>query len=454
MSRFQPLSPFPGEMPVMKLVATIVKSMGPVTFSQSIRLNTRHTILRLLFLGVLFASCSVGGLIAWGTSFIVGGNEYMAFVIIAATVFLLTSLYLRLLRDKPKPLSIGSIARDVGYTSDPVGKRSLSFERAGLLTETAIEIVELFIVRELKEVTRDYVDSLLEAIRDRLDIDDEIQVVAIRPGSTYMDLAMDPMSAERLLWAAKQSRFEDFDVADARIADKEGTNTELTVTQREASGSYADDKSDRAQANSRCVIIYDLIKVAWDLAVGSLCVAILAPLMIGIAIIIKVTSRGPVCYAQIRIGRNGVPFRMYKFRTMFVDAPERLNEFLEQHPELIEEWQNTLKVARDPRVTPIGRFLRRAGLDELPQLFNVLSGNMSLVGPRPVLAYELREYPELQKSRLRVRPGIACAFVLESSRNMTYLERLRSDVWYVENRNVWTDIMILFMTVRYVVRGD
>jgi len=173
-----------------------------------------------------------------------------------------------------------------------------------------------------------------------------------------------------------------------------------------------------------------MIKRAIDM-VASL--AVLAVPFCVIAAAIKIDSKGPVFFRQVRVGRGGKPFRVWKFRTMTetrVDpqAPVRLSK-------------------DDARITCVGRFLRGFGLDELPQLINVLSGEMSLVGPRPTLGYQVAEYDGFQRRRLEVTPGITSLAVVSGRNALSWEERIKLDVWYIDDWSLWLDVRILFQTL-------
>ena len=174
-----------------------------------------------------------------------------------------------------------------------------------------------------------------------------------------------------------------------------------------------------------------------------------------IAIIIKLNSSGPAIFSQSRIGKNNKPFKCFKFRTMYDDADKRLSDLLENNSDAINEWNNSWKLRNDPRVTKIGKFLRETSLDELPQIFNVLKGDMSLVGPRPVTKKEIDEYYKDQaKLCFGVNPGVTGLWQVSGRSNTSYDYRITLDSWYVRNWNLWLDIVILFKTVRVVLKRE
>jgi undecaprenyl-phosphate galactose phosphotransferase len=158
----------------------------------------------------------------------------------------------------------------------------------------------------------------------------------------------------------------------------------------------------------------------------------------------------PVLFGHDRVGRGGRAFRCYKFRTMVPDADRVLAELLARDPEARATWARDYKLREDPRVTRIGAWLRRTSLDELPQLWNVLRGDMSLVGPRPVMAEELGRYGDAARYYLDVRPGLTGLWQISGRNDIDYPERVALDAWYIKNWSIWYDIVILAKTVRVV----
>jgi Undecaprenyl-phosphate galactose phosphotransferase WbaP len=188
-----------------------------------------------------------------------------------------------------------------------------------------------------------------------------------------------------------------------------------------------------------------------DLAVTLSAGICILPLVGMIAAIIKLTSAGPIFYSQERLGRNGRKFRAWKFRSMVSNADQVLKVYLAKHPELREEWERDYKLKNDPRITRIGRFIRKTSLDELPQIWNVICGDMSLVGPRPIVQAEIAKYKETYRQYTRVTPGISGLWQVSGRNNTTYDERLAYDRYYVENWSPWMDLYILSRTIRVVL---
>ncbi len=193
------------------------------------------------------------------------------------------------------------------------------------------------------------------------------------------------------------------------------------------------------------------LKRSLDVIVASSAIFLLSPLLIFIALMTKFTSPGPIFYSHGRIGRGGRAFKAWKFRSMRVDADRALETYLEQHPELREEWERDHKLREDPRITRLGRVLRKLSLDELPQLWNVLTGDMSLVGPRPIVHAEIIKYGDTFRYYLRVTPGITGLWQISGRNNTTYQERLAYDEAYVRNWSPWLDLYILLRTIRTVL---
>lgn len=171
-----------------------------------------------------------------------------------------------------------------------------------------------------------------------------------------------------------------------------------------------------------------------------LALVVLLPIFLIVAILIKLDSKGPVFFLQERVSKDEKIFRAIKFRTMFVEAPEKTKGVYINKDNLY--------------VTRFGRFLRRSGIDELPQLINVLKGEMSLVGPRPTVLYQVEKYDEFQKKRLLMKPGITGWALVNGRNKLTWSERIKFDVWYVEHWSFWLDIKILFKTVWVVAKGE
>jgi len=201
-------------------------------------------------------------------------------------------------------------------------------------------------------------------------------------------------------------------------------------------------------------------KIPWwkrpfDVIFSSFAILITLPIMIPIAIAIKLTDRGSIFFGHNRVGYKGRLFKVLKFRSMYPDAEERLKKILEEDPKAREEWERTFKLKNDPRVTPIGKILRKTSLDELPQFFNVLKGDMSVVGPRPVVEEELKKYyKDKAEYYLSVKPGVTGYWQVEGRSDVdNYEERVNMDVWYVQNQSFLLDIKIILKTIWVMLTG-
>jgi Undecaprenyl-phosphate galactose phosphotransferase WbaP len=195
------------------------------------------------------------------------------------------------------------------------------------------------------------------------------------------------------------------------------------------------------------------VKRSLDLLLTVIGGLLISPLLLTIVVLIKSDSSGPAFFGHQRLGAEGKPFRCWKFRTMHINAEQLLDRFLQDNPGLQVEWEQNYKLREDPRVTRIGRFLRKTSLDELPQLWNVLWGEMSLVGPRPIVEAEVPKYGTTYKMLRRIRPGLSGFWQVSGRSDTDYTERVKLDAYYVRNWSVWLDIVILARTVRSVVVG-
>jgi undecaprenyl-phosphate galactose phosphotransferase len=196
-----------------------------------------------------------------------------------------------------------------------------------------------------------------------------------------------------------------------------------------------------------------VIKRLFDIFGSLAIIVMLSPALIYISRKVK-KDGGPAIYGHERIGKGGRPFKCLKFRSMVINSKEVLADLLEQDPAAKEEWDATFKLKNDPRVTKIGGFLRRTSLDELPQLFNVLKGEMSLVGPRPIITAELERYNDEVDYYLLSKPGMTGLWQVSGRSDVDYETRVYLDAWYVKNWSMWNDIAILFKTIGVVLKKD
>jgi exopolysaccharide biosynthesis polyprenyl glycosylphosphotransferase len=194
---------------------------------------------------------------------------------------------------------------------------------------------------------------------------------------------------------------------------------------------------------------YLFAKRCMDIAGAALALLIVSPILLVVAVAIKLTSPGPVFFRQLRVGQNWKPFYMLKFRSMRRDAETMLGQ-LKQYNEADGP---VFKIRSDPRITPVGRFIRKYSIDELPQLWHVLVGTMSLVGPRPPIPEETVHYEEWQKQRLVVKPGLTCIWQVAGRSDVTFEEWMRMDIEYIETRSILLDIKLLLKTIPAVLGG-
>ena len=201
--------------------------------------------------------------------------------------------------------------------------------------------------------------------------------------------------------------------------------------------------------------IYEFVKRIADIVASALGIILLSWLLIIVAVVIKCTSKGPVLFKDTRIGKGGKDIKVYKFRTMYQDAESRLKEYLT--PEQLEQWNKERKIDNDPRITKVGKFLRKTSIDELPQMFNIFIGNMSIWGNRPITRKELDEwYAEEQKELLcKIKPGLTGYWQAYGRSDVTFEsgERQKLDLIYVYKRSTWLDIKIFFRTIYVVLFG-
>ena len=195
------------------------------------------------------------------------------------------------------------------------------------------------------------------------------------------------------------------------------------------------------------------IKRVFDLVATIFGGIAISPFLLLLAIMVGVDNKGHIIFAHRRVGQNGKEFNCYKFQSMVPDAQKRLEEYLAKNPEAKKEWEESFKLTNDPRVTKLGAFLRKTSLDELPQLWNVIMGDMSLVGPRPIVQKEVPKYGPYIREYYMVPPGITGMWQVSGRSDTTYDERVAMDTWYVRNWSVWIDLVFLFKTIKAVACG-
>ncbi|MDE6603573.1 MAG: sugar transferase [Lachnospiraceae bacterium] len=196
--------------------------------------------------------------------------------------------------------------------------------------------------------------------------------------------------------------------------------------------------------------IYKLIKRVMDVLLSAAALLILSPVFLITAVVIKCEDRGPVFFVQQRAGKDMKPFSIYKFRSMYVDAEKRMDEMMKNN----EQTGHAFKIKNDPRITRAGKVIRRFSIDELPQLINIIKGDMSIVGPRPILTFQMEACSPYERQRLVVQPGLTCYWQIGGRADVTWEEWVELDLDYIEDMGLWTDFKIIARTVPVVFRGD
>lgn len=195
---------------------------------------------------------------------------------------------------------------------------------------------------------------------------------------------------------------------------------------------------------------YDFVKRGIDIILGTIGFIICLPIFIIIAIIIKIDSKGPVFFKHTRVGKNGKVLKIYKFRTMVDNAEDLIKSFT---PEQKKEFEENFKLEEDPRVTKVGKILRKTSLDELPQIINILKGEMCLIGPRPIVESELEKYGKNKNKFLSVAPGLTGYWAANGRSDVSYEERMALELYYVDHRSLWLDLKIFVKTIGSVLTG-
>ena len=203
-------------------------------------------------------------------------------------------------------------------------------------------------------------------------------------------------------------------------------------------------------------VLYKVLKRLIDILGGLVGGVLLVPITMAVYIARKVLKEddGPLFYEHLRYGKDGKKFRIYKFRSMCIDADKRLKEYLEQNEEARIEFEENHKLKDDPRITKLGKFIRKTSIDELPQFINVLKGDMSLIGPRPIVDGEIEKYGENKDKFLSVRPGLTGYWAANGRSDITYEERMKMELYYVDNISFKLDIQIFFKTIISVVKKE
>ena len=191
-------------------------------------------------------------------------------------------------------------------------------------------------------------------------------------------------------------------------------------------------------------------KRCMDILLSCICILVAMPVFLLTALLVKLSSPGPIIFSQVRVGKYGRHFKFYKFRSMYLDAEARKAELL-KHNESADGV--IFKMKHDPRITPVGRFIRKFSIDELPQLFNVLLGDMSLVGPRPPVPQEVAHYTLDERKRLNITPGITCLWQVSGRSELPFRQQMALDKEYISSRSAWKDFLILLKTIPAILTG-
>lgn len=197
-------------------------------------------------------------------------------------------------------------------------------------------------------------------------------------------------------------------------------------------------------------MLYKAVKRLFDIVASLTALIILSPIFLITAVAILMEDGGPVFFVQLRAGRDMKPFKMYKFRSMFKNAEELFKQMQEQN----EQTGHAFKIKNDPRITKVGRFIRKYSIDELPQLINILKGDMSIVGPRPILPFQMEECNEYQRQRLIVRPGLTCYWQIGGRSDIEWDEWVELDLQYIKDMSVVTDAVMIAKTIPAVFKGE
>lgn len=210
------------------------------------------------------------------------------------------------------------------------------------------------------------------------------------------------------------------------------------------------DRSNMREVYQRKSGVYKFLKRFFDILLSGIALVCLSPVFLITAIAIKLEDGGPAFFTQPRAGRDMKPFKMYKFRSMYVNADEKLKDLLKDN----EQTGHAFKIKNDPRITKVGKFIRKVSIDELPQLINILKGDMSIVGPRPILTWQMEECNEYEKQRLIVRPGLTCYWQIGGRANIEWDQWVELDLDYIRDMSIWTDIKMIVKTVPAVFESE
>ena len=420
-------------------------------------------------------------LCSWGLMSLLGLSDFrikelfIEFPVLVILSFFAFGLYPAIAMNVIVELKRGVLATSLAFAVFALGLRGYGwFNDATLLTCMAW-LLSLIALPTMRIIARRYLSkrswwgyqalliggrrSLAEILSDPLNL----SLQGLRPVPFVMDFSAEDWKTvsdvnphwlvictnqpwDRLLSQPDAARFRNVLVMVPSMLHVFGQNWIEAVTVGSNSGFYV--------RNRLSFTRYAFAKRALDLGLSLLILPLVLILGIVVALIVWSTSKGPVFFGHRRIGKDGKWFKAWKFRTMRANADELLETYLAEHPELREEWERTHKLKEDPRVTPVGRFLRRSSLDELPQLWSVISGTMSLVGPRPIVQAEIEKYGPVYDLYKTVQPGVTGLWQVSGRNNTTYPERVAFDSTYVRNWSIWFDLYILARTAVTVLRRE
>lgn len=210
------------------------------------------------------------------------------------------------------------------------------------------------------------------------------------------------------------------------------------------------DRSNMRAVYEKKSSVYKFLKRFFDIVLSGMALLCLSPVFLITAIAIKIEDGGPAFFTQLRAGKDMKPFKMYKFRSMYVNADEKLKELLKDN----EQTGHAFKIKNDPRITKVGKFIRKTSIDELPQLINIIMGDMSIVGPRPILPFQMEECNDYEKQRLIVQPGLTCYWQIGGRANIKWDEWVELDLNYIEDMSLWTDLKMIVKTVPAVFDSE
>lgn len=228
---------------------------------------------------------------------------------------------------------------------------------------------------------------------------------------------------------------------DELSVDTEREKTEFTVITN---------RNNMCEVYARKSPVYKMLKRLFDVLLSGFALLMLSPIFLITAIAIKLEDNGPVFFTQDRAGKDLKPFKMYKFRSMYVDADKKLAEMMKDN----EQTGHAFKIKNDPRITKVGKIIRRLSIDELPQLLNIIKGDMSIVGPRPILIFQMEECNAYQQQRLIVQPGLTCYWQISGRANIKWEQWVELDLDYIQDMGLWTDLKMIVKTIPAIFSGD